>query len=170
MDILRAGLLVLTMTILQVELFANLRLFGVAAQCLLALSVAAGLTGGSWRGAILGFVAGLSIDLYLATPFGLSAFAYACAAAVVGLAEHSLNDTSRIGRAALVAAGSGLGATIYVVTGAAVGQTYLLNSRFLSTLLLVMFWNGLLGLVLVPVAKWIWDIEWSPRRRLLPGL
>lgn len=170
MDFLRAGLLILTMTILQVELFADLRLFGVAAQCLLALSVAAGLTGGSWRGAILGFIAGLSIDLYLATPFGLSAFAYACAGSLVGLAEHSLNETSRIGRAALVAAGSGVGAVIYVVSGAALGQTYLINSRFLQTLLIVMLWNGLLGLVLVPIAKWIWDIEWSPRRRLLPGL
>jgi len=169
-DILRAGLLVLTMTILQVELFADLRLFGVAAQCLLALSVAAGLTGGSMRGAILGFVAGLAIDLYLATPFGLSAFAYACAASLAGLAQHSLNETSRIGRAGLVAAGSGVGAFIYVLSGAALGQTYLVNSRFLSTLLLIMLWNALLGLVMVPIANWIWDIEWSPRRRLLPGL
>lgn len=170
MDIVRAGLLVLTMTILQVELFADLRVFGVAAQCLLALAVAAGLTGGSFRGAVLGFVCGLSIDLYLATPFGLSAFAYACAASAAGLAEHSLEETSRIGRAALVAAGSGLGAVVYVLSGAALGQTYLINSQFLVTLVILMIWNGLLGLALAPIAKWIWDIEWSPRRRLLPGL
>lgn len=163
MGFVKAGLMLVTLTVLQVSLLSDLRLFGVAAQCLLALSVAVGLMAGSRYGAIFGFVAGLCLDLYLATPFGLSAMAYASAAALVGLTAHSTEETSRIGHVLLVAAGSMVGATLYALGGAGVGRTDLIRSGYPRTVLLIGLLNGLLAFVLVPAARWMMDNDWTTR-------
>ena len=68
------GFLVLSLVlILQLELFASIRFFGVMPELMLGIAITAGWNGGSSRGAVVGFISGMSIDLYLATPLGLSA-------------------------------------------------------------------------------------------------
>lgn len=163
MGFAKAALLLMTLTVLQVTLLSDLRFFGVTAQSLLALSVAVGLMAGSRYGAIFGFVAGLCLDLYLATPFGLSAMAFSCAAALVGLAAHSTEETSRLGHAFFVAAGSMIGATIYALAGAGVGRTDLIRAGYPKTVLIIGVLNGLLGFVLVPAAKWMLNNDWTSR-------
>ncbi|MEA2703532.1 MAG: rod shape-determining protein MreD [Actinomycetota bacterium] len=59
--------------ILHTAVFPQLRIFDVAPDVLLLFAIAGGLAGGPDRGAVLGFVAGILADLFLQTPFGLSA-------------------------------------------------------------------------------------------------
>ena len=70
--------------VLQVGLFAQLPVDGARADVMILLGIAAGFVGGPERGAIVGFAAGLAIDLVLPTPLGLSALVYCIVGYLVG--------------------------------------------------------------------------------------
>jgi rod shape-determining protein MreD len=70
---------------LQISVFGDIRVFGVAIQVVLAFCAAAGIPGGAERGAWLGFVVGLMYDLGTAAPLGQHALAYGLAGFTAGL-------------------------------------------------------------------------------------
>ena len=94
------GFIVLSLVlILQLELFASIRFFGVMPELMLGVAIAAGWNGGSSRGAVVGFIGGMSIDLYLATPLGLSALTYSIIGYLIGIvAEIVAEDVEKIVR------------------------------------------------------------------------
>jgi rod shape-determining protein MreD len=118
----RLTLVLLSALVLQASLVADVRFLGVSIDLLLLITIAAGLTGGSDRGAVIGFIAGVGMDLLLDTPFGLSALAYSLTGYIVG----SLHETTE--RAAWwfpipVALGAGaLGIGVFVVGGDLAGE------------------------------------------------
>ena len=75
--VVKAGVVLVILLILQLELFASIRFFGVMPELMLGAAVASGWHGGPNDGAIMGFVSGFLVDLYLASPWGLSALSYA---------------------------------------------------------------------------------------------
>lgn len=81
---LRCSVVLITIVLLEVEVLARLRLFDVAMALVLAVAAASGLTGGPDRGAFFGFCSGLVLDMYLPTPLGLSAAAFALVAYFIG--------------------------------------------------------------------------------------
>lgn len=165
---LRSALLLVTFTVIEVQLLARLRLFDIAAQLVLASAVAAGLTGGPDRGAAYGFVGGLLLDLYLPTPFGLSGFAFGVSAYVIGFGAGRIVEESWLTRIGFVAVGSALGTVIYVFGGEALGQG-MLDERFGFKLALIVAMNAVLGIVLVPAVTWMWDFGWDSRARWSPA-
>jgi rod shape-determining protein MreD len=84
---LRFGAILLIVLLLQTSLIAKLTIFGVRGDLVLLLPIVAGILGGSDRGAMVGFAAGLSFDLLLQTPFGLSALTYCLVGYGVGLLQ-----------------------------------------------------------------------------------
>ena len=70
--------------VLHTAVFPQLRLFGVAADVMLLLTISTGIVGGPERGATMGFVAGLLADCFLQTPFGLTALTYCMVGWFVG--------------------------------------------------------------------------------------
>lgn len=118
----RVAAVLLSALVLQASLLADVRFFDVSIDLMLVIAIAAGLTGGSDRGAVIGFIAGLCMDLLLDTPYGLSALAYSLTGYIVG----SLRETAD--HAAWwfpipVALGAGvLGLGIYVVGGDLAGD------------------------------------------------
>jgi hypothetical protein len=68
--VVRYGLLIVTAAILQRGVFSQLRVDGAVPDALLVLAVAAGIVGGTDRGATVGFFSGLALDLMVTTPFG----------------------------------------------------------------------------------------------------
>ncbi len=90
----RAALVLLAALVLQVTMLSDLRVLGALGDLMLALTVAAGLTGGADRGVTWGFATGVLYDLMLDTPFGLSALTYALVGYAVGLAGSALMRTS----------------------------------------------------------------------------
>lgn len=160
---LRAGLVVFTTAVVHTELLADLRVFDVAPDPFVLLAVAAGLTGGPDRGAAMGFVAGLTFDLFLATPFGLAALAYCVTGYLVGHVENTLVRPAWWIAVVFGAGGTALGVTLYVLTGELVGQAHLL-SELPDVLVVTVLYNALLTPVMVRIVAWIWRAaEDAPR-------
>ncbi len=81
----KAGVVLVILLILQLELFASIRFFGVMPELMLGAAVASGWHGGPNDGAIMGFASGFLVDLYLASPMGLSALSYALTGYLLGI-------------------------------------------------------------------------------------
>jgi len=157
----RVGLVLISTLVLQLALFSELRINGVAAQLLLAASVSAGLTGGPDRGSAFGFAAGLLIDLYLPTPFGLSAAAYALAAGVIGLARDSVIERSPLTLLGFPAMGTAIGLVAFVLGAVALGFSEVHTGSTGRILITVVLMNAIAGVVLVPVTRWMWHANWG---------
>ena len=134
---LRLTVVVLGLLILQLSLASGLPLFGATADLLLIAAVAAGLAAGSDRGAAIAFVIGLTYDLVLQTPFGLTALTYCLVAFAVGQLQSSwLRPTWWIPwsvTAVACAAGTGL----YAVMATTVGVDAVRGGRVLVTMAVV---------------------------------
>lgn len=121
---LRAGVVMVTAALLQVTLFDGLRIAGVMPEIVLALSVAAGLTGGPANGAVFAFGTGLVADLFVATPFGLTALAWCIVAYLAGLLANSVSESHWLAVAPLVTAATAAGLGWYVLLGELLGQRH----------------------------------------------
>jgi len=87
MFVRRVALLIAVTVLLQVTVFPHVRIAGRVPDLGLILAVAIAFEYGPEAGVIVGFVAGLSYDLFLATPLGLTALAYALTAYAVGVLQ-----------------------------------------------------------------------------------
>jgi rod shape-determining protein MreD len=120
----RATLVVALAVVLQVAIVADLRVGGAVADLVLAVVVAAGLTGGPDRGATYGFAAGVAYDLVLDTPFGLTALSYALVGYAVGWAGEALGRTSGWWPVVIAAAAGAIQVALYTCLGNLVGVAY----------------------------------------------
>jgi rod shape-determining protein MreD len=120
----RATLVVALAVVLQVAIVADLRVGGAVADLVLAVVVAAGLTGGPDRGATYGFAAGVAYDLVLDTPFGLTALSYALVGYAVGWAGEALGRTSGWWPVVIAAAAGAIHVALYTCLGNLLGVAY----------------------------------------------
>ena len=82
---IRLGLVVLVCVVLQTTLFTHLRIDGVVPDLGLVAVLAVAYEDGADTGAVYGFLMGLAMDLFLTTPLGLSALAFAVTGYAVGV-------------------------------------------------------------------------------------
>ena len=75
-------------------LFTHLRIDGVAPEVGLVCVLAVAYEDGADTGAIFGFLMGLSMDLFLTTPLGLSAMSYAITGYGVGVFQAGIVRTT----------------------------------------------------------------------------
>lgn len=117
-----AVLIVLTVT-LQVSIFANLSFGGVVPDLVMLVVIAAALVRGPDYAALVGFAAGLALDL--APPADSTAGRWALAFVVVGyltgLARQQ-GDISPVGTVLMVAAGAFIGTSVYALSGLVLGD------------------------------------------------
>ena len=150
----RVSLLVVVALVLQLTLLGGIRIAGVHPDVMILLPVAAGIVGGSDRGALVGFVVGLVTDLFLQTPFGLSALTFCLLGYAVGMVQGGLIRSAWwIPGATAVVATAG-GEVLYALLGAIVGQGAMISGRLLTIAGVVGLVNGLLALALVPAMAW----------------
>lgn len=148
----RLGLLLVLLIVLQTSVFPHLRIAGVVPDLGLVVAVALALRYGPEVGAGFGFAAGLASDLFLQTPLGLSALAFGLTAYLVGLTQNAFVRPAWW-VAPVVAAASGIVAgAIFVAFGAVVGQSQLWDLRSIRTILLSGVYDGVVALVLFPLA------------------
>jgi rod shape-determining protein MreD len=164
---LRTAVVLLGALVLQVCLLGRLPVFGVTAELMLLVAIAAGLTGGPERGAIVGFAAGLLYDLTLHTPLGLSALVFALAGYAVGGLQHAVLGTTWYTPIVVSAAASAGGVLLYGAFGLLVGQTEWLVPETLLTALIVAVLNGLLSPLVLRFLRWT---EGEPLGFRLPSL
>ena len=120
---LRLGALLVVALLLQTTVASDLRIRGVSPDFMLLLTICAGLAGGPDTGAVVGFLAGLLIDLFLhATPFGLSALTYCLVGYAVGVLRRSVLREGHLLAPATALLASAVGVLLFVLVGVMVGQ------------------------------------------------
>jgi rod shape-determining protein MreD len=160
---LRSAIVILTAMVLQASVLAQLRLFGVSIDLLLVVAVAAGLMGGPDRGAIMGFFAGLAMDLLVQTPFGLSAFTYLIIGYVCGMTlRFNLRVLWWFPLVVAALAGS-MSVILFALLGEIVGQP-LMSLPNLTEIVLVV---GVTSAMLVVPATWA--VRWAARPEQMEG-
>lgn len=132
----------------------NLRVFGVAADVMVLLPIAAGIVGGAERGAAVGFVCGLLADSFLQTPFGLSALTYALVGYGVGVFQTGVLHAAWWIPAAMAATASVLAVFGFVALGIVVGQDQLLSSHIVLVAGVVAIFHALLAPAAVRLMRW----------------
>jgi rod shape-determining protein MreD len=162
---LKAPLTVLLALLLHTLVLSRLRVAGVTPDLMLLLAVAGGITGGPERGAVLGFVSGLVIDLFLQTPLGLSALVFSVVGYAVGTVHTGVLRSAWWIPVLTALVASAAGEALYALSGTVVGQPRLVTVRLLVIVGVV----GLLNAVLAPLAVRVvgWSLASRPASRYL---
>ncbi|HET9442456.1 MAG TPA: rod shape-determining protein MreD [Acidimicrobiales bacterium] len=151
-----AAVLLLTL-VLHLTVLSRLTLDGVRPDALLLVTALAGLASGPERGAVTGFVAGVLADLFLPTPFGLSALTYCLVGFCVGLVQSGILRAAWWIPVATALVASAAGTVLFGVLGAMVGQVEFVSPR----LAVVAAVAGVMNAALAPGASRL--VNWSYR-------
>lgn len=160
----RVSLVLILALTLQLGVAARLEVWGVQGDLLLLVAVSAGLAAGPDRGAGIGFAAGLSFDLLLQSPFGLSALTYALVAYFAGSLQDSVLRAAWWIPVVTAAAASSLGVILYGVVGTVVGED-LLGLSLLRIALVVGVLNGIAAPLSLRLVRWATGTSDSVRAR-----
>jgi rod shape-determining protein MreD len=153
---LRSALVLVTAVVLQTAFFDWHQVASVPVSIFLALAVAGGLTGGSQRGAILGFAGGCLADLLTTAPFGLSALTMALVGYGVGSANSLRVRQSRMFPVVVGFLAGALGVLGYAVVGELVGQPYLSDPDLLRIVLVRAVGTAVLVVPCEIALRWAW--------------
>lgn len=141
---LKAGILLVVVLVFQVELFSDMRFFGIMPELLLGAAIAGGWAGGPDRGAIVGFSAGMLYDLYLPTPLALSALSYMLIGFAVGTISAGIAESGEKPlRRAVSLVALPVGITLFVVLGELLGQD-LYTGTFAKLIIIATLYTALL--------------------------
>jgi rod shape-determining protein MreD len=152
--------------VLQRGLFSQLRVAGVSVDVFLLIAIAAGMMLGPERGAILGFFAGLTLDLLVQTPLGLSALVYCLVGYGMGRLQGTVLRANRLWPLVLVAASSAAAIALYAVVAEVLGQSNAISPHLPVTMLVVAIGNAILYPLARRVVRWSWPVEPSLRAAL----
>ncbi len=151
--------------LLQLTLFTELRFFGVVPELLALVAVLAGYYLDTERGPLVAFCAGLPADVYLPTPLGTAALAFALVAFSVAALEEGMFHDTRRQVVALAAVGSAACVIGYGLFAALLGHGGIVDADLLRVAAIVAVLNGALTPLFMPAMRW----ALVPSERDLPG-
>jgi rod shape-determining protein MreD len=153
-DVVRICALVFLFLTVQLTLMLDLRVGGIHPDIMVVLPVVAGIVGGPGRGASVGFGTGLVADLFLPTPFGLSALVGCLIGFGVGVATLAL-DRSALWLPPLAALGaSAIYEVMYAVLGSVLGQPQMLHVDVLRIVVVVSVVNAIVAIPALRLMTW----------------
>ena len=141
----RLALALAVVLLVHLTMLADVRLTGVRPDAPLLAAVVAGLVAGPERGAIIGFSAGVLADLFLPSPFGLSALVYSLVGFAIGSLQTGILRNAWWIPVLTAFAGSAGGIVLYAALGAMVGETEMVGPRLPLIAALVGLMNALLA-------------------------
>ncbi|MFN8037202.1 MAG: rod shape-determining protein MreD [Acidimicrobiia bacterium] len=150
---IRLLLLIVTTVLLQTSVFSNLRIAGVSPDVVLLAVLGIAYRAGPETGATFGFVAGLTLDLFLRTPFGLSALAFSLTGYLLGVVQASILRTSKWTVPLVGFVGGLVGNLLFRGINALLGGEAFLNAHSLRVVLIASAYDALLA---VPVFLFAW--------------
>ncbi|HTU36743.1 MAG TPA: rod shape-determining protein MreD [Acidimicrobiales bacterium] len=164
-SILRVALVIFIVLMVQQTVIVALRIDGAHPDLLWLLPITAALLDGPETGAIVGFWAGLSFDLVLPTPFGLSALVGCLLGYAVGSLTAAVDPRATWLKPVAALAGSVAADMLFAVLGAILGQQQMVEINFVSLVLVV----GIASVVFVlPVSRLMrWALVGESNRRSL---
>jgi len=149
----RVPLLLISALALHLALLPAVRVAGAAPDVMLLLAVAGGLVAGPVRGAVLGFVAGLSVDVFLRTPMGLSALVFTLVGYAVGIVSTGVLTPSWYLPVITASLASAAGVILYAFVGAMLGEP-MVSRRLVTIVSVVAVGNGILAMPLIRTVRW----------------
>src|ERR1700722_17120255 len=126
-DVARSTIVIAVALVVQHTLLDSVRVGGAHPDLMLLLPVAAGYAAGPDRGAVFGFISGLVADLFLPTPYGLSALVGCLLGYGTGLATRGLVRSSWWLPPVVAAAATAAGMGAYAILGAVLGDPGMLK-------------------------------------------
>ena len=159
----RAAAVVLLAVLIQAGVAASLSLLGVRPELTLVLAVAAGVATGPDRGAVIGFALGLTYDLFLQTPFGMSALIYALVAYAAGSVQLQMASQRRTARMLFLGVGTAVGVLAWVLVGLLLDTVATTLGQLVRVALVAGVINSLVGLPALRVWAWVFAPE-APTR------
>ena len=119
---LRLGALILLAVVVQVTVFADVRVSGVAPELLVLLAVMFGYWFGPRRGPTAAFAVGLFWDVYLPTPLGLSAIVFVVVSFAAATSGAELFRDSMLQLATIAGFGTFAAVVGYALLGEVMGH------------------------------------------------
>ena len=153
--VLRTIVVVAAFFALQFALLDSWAVSGVHVDLIWTVATLGGLLGGARFGASFGFSVGLAMDLFLPTPFGLTALVCCLIGAVVGqLAERGLDAELGPIVPALCALSSVAGVICFPLLGAFVGTNSLMQAPILLIVAVDALGSACLALPVLAALRW----------------
>jgi rod shape-determining protein MreD len=149
--ILPLGLLALTTIVVQVSFMPHLRLFGVVPDLGLVLAIAVAYHDDAETAAVLGFLTGVGFDLFLRTPVGASALAYAVTGYLTGLIQAGLIRSSRWLPLLLGGVGGLVGGLMFVGIAILAGTDSLIRVGTLGIVARAAVYDAVVAMVMFPL-------------------
>ncbi len=159
---LRVFLVYMAALLLQLTIFVEVRVAGVAPELPALVAVLAALLAGAQGGSLIAFGAGLMWDVYLPTPLGLAAVSFALVAFGLGSITEDLFHDTRVQTGLLAFVGTAASVAAYAVLGEVVGQRGLIGDALLKIVLVSSALNAVLSLGVAPAMRWA---VWGGRSR-----
>jgi rod shape-determining protein MreD len=145
------GLLALTTVVVQVALMPHLMLFGVVPDLGLVLAIAVAYYDDAEAAAIVGFATGLGFDLFLQTPVGASALAYAVTGYLTGIVQAGLIRSGRGLPLVLGGLGGLIGGLMFVGIAILAGTDALIASTTLSVVARAALFDAIVATIVFPL-------------------
>ena len=162
----RVLLVVLLVLVVQTSAVSRLRIAGVVPDTMLLVAICAGIVGGPDRGAVVGFISGIALDLFLVTtPVGLSALVFSLMGYGVGLVAEGTVRSAWWIPVLTAGAASAIGSVAFALTANVVAGADFVGPRLTVVAPVV----GIANAVLAPIALRLvsWTIRPTERRTVL---
>lgn len=144
----------LVLLALQRTIFVEAQINGVIIQIVMAMAAAAGVAGGSERGAIVGFTLGVMFDLAEGTPLGSTATAMTIAGAVGGLLALIAADPHWWLEAIFTALGTAVGVMMIPVIRSFIGEPAPFQGELGGVVAVIAAAAAVMSPLLVPLGRW----------------
>lgn len=152
---LRGGVVVALVFVVHEAILRGLRIAGIRPDLLLGLALVVALVGGPEAGAVAGFVGGLLGDLFVNTPFGLSALVGCVVAYLAGSVQAALGPNQRWSIPILVGLGSATGEVVWASLATVLGIPGLLHPHLIAIAIVVTGVNVAAALPFTVLSRWV---------------
>ena len=150
----KTALVIFVAVVTQVCLFSRFSFEGARPDVVVLVAVAAGFVCGADRGALVGFAAGLSIDVLLTTPLGLSALVFTLVGYSVGAVAGTVVRATWWVSPVVVGLGSAVGTLVYALVGEVFGVETLAGPSLTTIVVVVALVNAALAPLAVRALRW----------------
>ena len=151
----RAAVAVAAVFWVHEALLRGLRIDGVRPDMLLGAGIVAAIVGGPELGCVIAFVLGVLGDLFVDTPFGLSALIACSVAFLVGTVRLTLGTHTRWAVPILTFLGSMLGEVLWALVGTVLGLPGLLHPHLATIAVVVATFNLVISVPLALLMRWV---------------
>lgn len=151
-DVARSTIVIVVVLVVQHTLLDTVRVDGAHPDLMVLLPVTAGYAAGPDRGAVFGFFTGLVADLFLSTPYGLSALVGCLLGFATGTVTRGLVRSSWWLPSVVAVAATAAGMGAYAILGAVLGDPAMLKTYLAPVLVVSLPFSLLLA---VPVLRFV---------------